>query len=130
MVIFLLLFMLALTTSLSTTSLRVTPFLSRSLVNFSSNTLSRSTTSTTNIFSSIRSFKMSSTSSAPSPLDTLSPPSNPQDLINNAEFVNNQMKETALKCGRNPEDLRLVLVSKTKSVEDIKVLYDAGKIII
>lgn len=47
-------------------------------------------------------------------------------LKNNLEEVNNIIKEHAVKVSRNPEDITLVAVSKTKPVEMLKEVYDLG----
>ncbi len=47
-------------------------------------------------------------------------------LKNNLEEVNNIIKEHAVKVSRNPEEITLVAVSKTKPVEMLKEVYDLG----
>lgn len=47
-------------------------------------------------------------------------------LKNNLEEVNNIIKEHAVKVSRNPKDITLVAVSKTKPVEMLKEVYDLG----
>lgn len=47
-------------------------------------------------------------------------------LIDNYNYVKQQVIDTALKCGRNPEDITLIAVSKTKPLEDIEELIAIG----
>lgn len=47
-------------------------------------------------------------------------------LIDNYNYVKQQVIDTALKCGRNPEDITLIAVSKTKPLEDIEELVAIG----
>jgi PLP dependent protein len=48
------------------------------------------------------------------------------DVVANGRFVLQQIEETALKCGRPSNCVTLVAVSKTKPVDSIQQLYDAG----
>ena len=49
------------------------------------------------------------------------------EIKNNIESVKSQLEAAAEKCGRNPNEIRLMAVSKTKPVEDIRAAYDAGQ---
>jgi pyridoxal phosphate enzyme (YggS family) len=43
------------------------------------------------------------------------------------ETVRAQIRQAAEKCGRSPDSVRLVAVSKTKSAEEMRAAYDAGQ---
>lgn len=47
-------------------------------------------------------------------------------LIENYNKVKQQVIDTALQCGRQPEDITLIAVSKTKPLEDIESLIAIG----
>lgn len=47
-------------------------------------------------------------------------------VVNNANIVQQRIGQAAIAAGRDPNNVRLVAVSKTKPVEAIKALYDAG----
>lgn len=47
-------------------------------------------------------------------------------LIENYNYVRQQIIDTATKCGRNPEDITLIAVSKTKPLSDIEELLSIG----
>ena len=47
-------------------------------------------------------------------------------LIDNYNYIAQQVKETALQCGRNPEEITLIAVSKTKPLSDIEELIEIG----
>ncbi len=47
-------------------------------------------------------------------------------LIENYNYVKQQVINTALQCGRNPEDITLIAVSKTKPLTDIEELIAIG----
>lgn len=47
-------------------------------------------------------------------------------IVHNANVVKQRLLNAAVKAERNPEDICLVAVSKTKPKEDIQALYDAG----
>ena len=47
-------------------------------------------------------------------------------LAANLEEVEQRIKAAALRAGRNPEDITLIAVSKTKPVEMIQEIYDCG----
>jgi len=49
-----------------------------------------------------------------------------EQLINNLEKVKNNIEKAADKSGRRGEDITLLAVSKKQSIEDIKILRDAG----
>lgn len=48
------------------------------------------------------------------------------DIVFNIINVQTKLNEIASKCNRDPSTIRLVAVSKTKPVEDIRLLYDFG----
>ena len=48
-------------------------------------------------------------------------------VTDNLKKVIERMENAAKRAGRNPEDITLIAVSKTKPVELIKQVYDAGK---
>lgn len=47
-------------------------------------------------------------------------------LKDNLSYVQRRIEQAALKAGRNPKDITLIAVSKTKPVDMIKDIYDAG----
>jgi PLP dependent protein len=47
-------------------------------------------------------------------------------IENNISLVANTIKEAAEKSGRNPEEVRLMAVTKTKPREDVVAAYEAG----
>lgn len=47
-------------------------------------------------------------------------------VVDNALVVMEKIRAAASGCGRNPDEVNLVAVSKTKSPESIQALYDAG----
>lgn len=49
-----------------------------------------------------------------------------EDIKKNLGLINEQIKEAAVNCGRNEDDVLLVAVSKTRSPEEINVAIDAG----
>ncbi len=49
-----------------------------------------------------------------------------EDIRANLESVRGQIRESAENCGRNPEDILLVAVSKTRTPEEINIAIDAG----
>ena len=49
------------------------------------------------------------------------------EIKENLEKIKSDIYEAASGCGRNPEEIRLMAVSKTKPLEDIKAAYDAGQ---
>lgn len=44
----------------------------------------------------------------------------------NYEYIKQQVVDTAIKCGRDPKDITLIAVSKTKPLADIEELIDIG----
>ncbi|MEN3189354.1 MAG: YggS family pyridoxal phosphate-dependent enzyme [Atribacterota bacterium] len=44
----------------------------------------------------------------------------------NLEIINKRIKETALKVNRNPDEIKLVAVTKTATIDQIKEAIDAG----
>jgi len=49
-----------------------------------------------------------------------------ETIKNNLEIVNEKMKKAALKVNRNPEEIKLVAVTKTATTEQIKEAINAG----
>ncbi len=47
-------------------------------------------------------------------------------LIDNYNYINQDVINTATKCGRNPNDITLIAVSKTKPLSDIEELITIG----
>lgn len=47
-------------------------------------------------------------------------------LKDNYNYVKQQVYETAINCGRNPDDITLIAVSKTKPLSDIEQLIEIG----
>lgn len=47
-------------------------------------------------------------------------------VTDNYKYIKQQVIDTALKCGRNPEDITLIAVSKTKPLSDIEELIEIG----
>lgn len=47
-------------------------------------------------------------------------------LTANLQLIQTQIQQAARECGRDPTEINLVAVSKTKPAEDIQILYDAG----
>lgn len=47
-------------------------------------------------------------------------------LIDNYNSVKNNVIDTAIQCGRNPDDITLIAVSKTKPLSDIEELITIG----
>ena len=47
-------------------------------------------------------------------------------LTANLQLIQSQIREAAQECGRDPIEINLVAVSKTKPAEDIEILYEAG----
>ena len=47
-------------------------------------------------------------------------------VADNYRSIRKQVDETALKCGRQPEEITLIAVSKTKPLEDIEELIQIG----
>jgi pyridoxal phosphate enzyme (YggS family) len=59
---------------------------------------------------------------ASAPLD----PEARQVIVDNAAEVMNRIRSAASSSGRNPDEVRLVAVSKTKGEDYVQALYDAG----
>jgi pyridoxal phosphate enzyme (YggS family) len=49
-----------------------------------------------------------------------------QTIKNNLEIINEKIKKVALKVNRNPEEIKLVAVTKTATIEQIKEAISAG----
>lgn len=47
-------------------------------------------------------------------------------VTENYEYIKKQVEATAIQCGRNPEDITLIAVSKTKPLSDIEELIQIG----
>ena len=50
-------------------------------------------------------------------------------IAENLKRVREQVNQTALRCGRNPEDIRIVAVSKKHPPEAIKEAIEAGQLL-
>jgi len=48
------------------------------------------------------------------------------DIIENYIKIQKQVTETALSCGRNPEDIQIIAVSKTFPIETVQQAIDSG----
>ena len=51
-------------------------------------------------------------------------------IIENIARIRERMKQASLSAGRNPEDVRLLLATKTVSAQNIKIALEAGEYII
>jgi len=49
-----------------------------------------------------------------------------ETVKNNLEIINEKIKKAALKANRNPEEIKLVAVTKTATIEKIKEAINAG----
>ena len=49
-----------------------------------------------------------------------------EELRNNLEDVERRVAEACKRAGRDRSEVTLIAVSKTKPVEDLQVIYDAG----
>jgi PLP dependent protein len=49
------------------------------------------------------------------------------DIAQNLERVRAEVAKAAQKCGRSPEEIQLVAVSKTHEAEKVRVAFDAGQ---
>lgn len=47
-------------------------------------------------------------------------------VAENYKYIKKQVEDTAIQCGRNPEDITLIAVSKTKPLSDIEELIQIG----
>lgn len=47
-------------------------------------------------------------------------------VVENTEIVKQRIRDSAVRCNRDPDSIRLVAVSKTKPIEDIMALYQSG----
>ena len=47
-------------------------------------------------------------------------------VVDNYKDIKNQVMQTAIRAGRNPEDITLIAVSKTKPLSDIEELIEIG----
>lgn len=48
------------------------------------------------------------------------------DIKSNIEIVREQMRDIAQRCGRNPDDILLCAVTKTRTLDEINCAIDAG----
>ena len=48
------------------------------------------------------------------------------DIVKNIEDVKKRVAAACKRSGRNPEDVKILPVSKNHPAEDIQTLYDAG----
>ena len=51
-------------------------------------------------------------------------------IIDNYNRINDSVRETAIKCGRNPDNIKIIAVSKTFSVQIIQEAIDSGIILL
>jgi hypothetical protein len=58
---------------------------------------------------------------------TLSIPSGDTNIVENLRRVRDRIADAAIKAGRNPEDITLVAVSKTKPIESVRAALAAGQ---
>ena len=49
-----------------------------------------------------------------------------ETIKNNLEIINEKIKKTALKVNKNPEEIKLVAVTKTATIEQIEEVINAG----
>ena len=47
-------------------------------------------------------------------------------VANNLQLIHQSLTDSANKAGRNPEDIKLIAVSKTRSVEEVQSVIDLG----
>ncbi len=47
-------------------------------------------------------------------------------IIENIEYINNMVADASRKAGRSPETIKVMAVSKTRSIEEIEAAYTAG----
>ena len=47
-------------------------------------------------------------------------------ITDNYNYIKQEVIETAQKCGRNPDEITLIAVSKTKPLSDIEELINIG----
>lgn len=47
-------------------------------------------------------------------------------VTENYKYIKKQVEDTAIQCGRNPEDITLIAVSKTKPLSDMEELIQIG----
>ena len=47
-------------------------------------------------------------------------------VCENYKYIKKELEETAIRCGRNPEEITLIAVSKTKPLSDIEKLISIG----
>jgi PLP dependent protein len=50
----------------------------------------------------------------------------PVDIIENLEIIRENINRACRRCGRKPEEITLVAVTKTMSIADIRKVYDLG----
>ncbi|MCJ8154718.1 YggS family pyridoxal phosphate-dependent enzyme [Chryseobacterium sp. SSA4.19] len=53
-----------------------------------------------------------------------------EDLIHNLNLINNRIKNACIKTGRNPNEVKLLLATKTVSAERIKIALENGATLI
>jgi uncharacterized pyridoxal phosphate-containing UPF0001 family protein len=51
-----------------------------------------------------------------------------EDLLHNLEIINNRIKNACEKVSRNVDEVKLLLATKTVSVERIKIALENGQI--
>jgi len=53
-----------------------------------------------------------------------------EDLLHNLEIINNRIKNACEKVSRNVDEVKLLLATKTVSVERIKITLENGQTLI
>lgn len=53
-----------------------------------------------------------------------------EDILHNLEIINNRIKNACKKAGRKPDEVKLLLATKTVSAERIKVAIENGQVLI
>jgi len=51
-----------------------------------------------------------------------------ENICSNLNKVQSRIKEACIKAGRNPEEVALIAISKTKPLEDIEAAYSCGQL--
>ncbi|ASE61716.1 YggS family pyridoxal phosphate-dependent enzyme [Chryseobacterium indologenes] len=53
-----------------------------------------------------------------------------EDLLHNLEVIQNRIREACVKCGRNPQEVQLLLATKTVSPDRIRIALENGQTLI
>ena len=51
-----------------------------------------------------------------------------ETISDNLRLIHEEIKAACMKCGRDPSDIRLIAVSKTKPAELVRAAYEAGQL--